>query len=57
MIAETINLKLEKKGISLNLKITKSMWFKLVEMANKDNITVQEVIRRTVERMLDVAFG
>jgi len=36
MIAETINLKLEKKGISLNLKITKSMWFKLVEMANKE---------------------
>lgn len=57
MIAETINLKLEKKGISLNLKITKSMWFKLVEMANKDNITVQEIIRRTIGRMLDVAFG
>lgn len=57
MIAETIDLKLEKKGISLNLKITKSMWFKLVEMANKDNITVQEIIRRTIGRMLDVAFG
>ena len=57
MIAETINLKLEKKGISLNLKITKTMWYKLIEMANKDNITVQEVIRKTIRRMLDVAFG